>query len=170
MTNDKPLLLLDIDGVLNSFGDDDGSPHHFPARLAHYSLRLDRRHPIWLKDLEQHYEIIWATMWQEDAAVKFAPLLGYGAHLPYIDFDIHLPRLTGGVGGYKLPGVKATVKDRPCLWIDDDGYTNSIQSWAKKRNRIIPTKIVSPDPKHGMTKIEYRQMLSFAANLKESHV
>lgn len=173
MTEDKPLLLVDIDGVLNFFG-----PHtsnfHWSTFIGGYPMNLDLRHPQILTDLEPHFDVHWATMWQAKAPSMFAPVFGWGTHIPYIDFDSHIEELAAagklalgvsGVGHYKLAGITALAEDRPLVWIDDDGNEPAVRKWAEKRNRHIPTLVVTTDPYVGMTKIDVNQIMAFARTL-----
>lgn len=159
----KPLLLLDIDGVLNFFGPL-RSPHHWQTKNGPFWLRMDRRLPPTLLELEKSFEVVWSTMWMGKAATEFAPIFGYGDHLAHIDFDACGDErwAVSGVGGYKLPGIQKIAADRACVWIDDDAGLPEIWDWAAERNRTVPTRVIVPSPRSGMLARHVREIQQFA--------
>ncbi len=185
MSASRPLLLLDVDGVLNAFGAWERIDHRLPlgrgnvrvppgfaaARADGYELLLRPEHAEWVRGLEQVFDMVWATMWQERAPVGLAPVVGFGADWPWIDFAAHQTRTTTqrtgwGVGSYKFPGVRATVGDRPTVWIDDD-LEPAIYEWAAQRDSSgIPTLLVQPHPDEGWTASERDAVLAFADALQ----
>lgn len=179
-----PVLLLDVDGVLNAFDAwevvDSRSPLtrssvRAPAgyRAAHvdgYELLLVPDHASWVAALADRFEMVWATMWQHRAPAALAPVVGFGADWPWIDFGAYQAHATTqrtgwGVGSYKFPGVVATVGDRPMVWIDDD-LEMAIYEWAVERDASgIPTLLVQPFPDEGWTRAEFDAVMAFAESL-----
>jgi hypothetical protein len=175
------MLLLDVDGVLNAFDAwrpvDPGlalrrsnlqPPEGFrAARADGYELLLRSEHVEWVERLEQRFEMVWATMWQQRATLALAPVVGFGADWPWIDFAAHqvhgtVQRTGLWIGSYKFPGVVATVGDRPMVWIDDD-LEPAIYEWATERDESgIPTLLVQPFPDEGWTQAELDAVLAFA--------
>jgi hypothetical protein len=109
---------------------------------------------------------VWATMWQERAALAFAPATGIGKGIErHIDFD-HYQRRNGqrtgaGVGDYKHPGVVATVGRHPFVWIDDD-LSDWQHGWARQRTESgLPTLLVQPSPAQGLTERQYATVKRF---------
>ena len=187
--SEKPLFLLDIDGVLNLFDawvpsgpaywttkgirrQPRVAPDHLrQGRAQGYDLLLHPEHPELVAEIEQRYDTVWATMWQSGAYI-FGREAGFGVDWDYIDFDSYRPqygeqRMTGnGVGTYKHPGIVDTLGDRPGIWVDDD-MTPFQHEWAQKRTEAgIPTKFIQPDPEFGMTREHFEQILEFAESLK----
>lgn len=167
MTNSKPMLLVDIDGVLNAF-DARGSTKGYARTQANgYRLTYRPEWAVWINKLSRLSDPIWATMWQENARSSFAPATGIGVGIKdHIDFRAHnrdgFGRRTGwGVGGFKHPGVVATVGDRPFCWIDDD-LEPWQYDWALERTESgIPTLLVQPNSAVGLTAGHVRQIERF---------
>jgi hypothetical protein len=179
------MLLLDVDGVLNAFGawtriderlplrgDNVRAPEGFRSqRVDGYHLLLNPEHASWVSELAQRFDMVWATMWQDRAPSVLAPAVGFGADWPFIDFtrfqSHRTTQRTGlGVGGYKFPGVVATVGERPMVWIDDD-LEPAIYEWAAERDSSgVPTLLVQPFPDEGWTRAELDAVLAFADALQ----
>ena len=151
----RPLLLLDVDGVLLlvrsswSEGEDD-------------DLDLEPTlHPdagAWLAELAEVFELVWATTWEHLANRVIAPALGL-SDLPVIEFDMDHRAPTA-----KLLSVTAWVGDRPCAWIDDD-LQHDAASWAA--GRAIPTCLVHVDMTEGMDRRHVDRLLAWAAEIAE---
>ncbi len=111
----RPLLLLDIDGVLNPFA----APACPPGYAEHVlfpgeePVRVCAGHGDWLRELGSHFTLVWATAWEEEANWRLAPLLGLDA-LPVIP----MPPAPFPPGG-KLPAVSQYAGTRPLAWLDD---------------------------------------------------
>lgn len=185
VVSSRPLLLMDVDGVLNAFEAWERVDRWRPlglgnmrvpdglqaARADGYHLLLRPEHRDWVAALEGQFDMVWATMWQERATTALAPVVGFGAAWPWIAFDAFQQRTTTqrtgwGVGSYKFPGVVATVQDRPAVWIDDD-LEPAIYEWAAERDASgIPTLLVQPDPADGWTRSERDAVLAFADSLE----
>ncbi|MFC7467145.1 hypothetical protein ACFQVA_05280 [Actinomadura keratinilytica] len=92
----KPLLFLDVDGPLNPYGalsapapPEGFHPHRMrPAGWSWpepLTVLLDPDHGTRLRALQRHYELVWATTWEDEANAWIAPVLGLPP-LPYVDF------------------------------------------------------------------------------------
>lgn len=172
METDTPMVLMDIDGVLNAFlAQWPYGPHYRLENAGMYDVLLDTRHPAMIADLERRADIRWATMWQRNAVTDFAPIAGFGHDWPFIDFDKHNDvrtfRRTGHtVVDYKMPGIIATVgKRQPLVFIDDD-MRPAHHSWAADRHATgAPTLFVQPNPSTGLTARDYRRVTAFLDRL-----
>ncbi len=154
----KPLLLVDIDGVLNPFvraGDlmPEGYTEHV---IAGQQVLLRRIHGEWLHDLADRFELAWVSTWEAASNTLIGPAIGAPPELPYIEFR----ERTDDGWTWKLPAVRRYAEDRALAWLDDDPGPDAA-GWAA--TRAARTLIVSPDPRTGWTEDEYRQLVAFGA-------
>lgn len=129
----RPLLLIDVDGVLCPFDGwlDGGYPGFtFHARWNVYASTDNSRR---LEQLGERFDRVWCTGWENDANVAIAPLHG----LPQLPV---LPVLNGAAHPvhWKLPGIEAYVGDRPYAFIDDQIGDLGVE-YARERDKRIPT-------------------------------
>jgi hypothetical protein len=118
----RPLLLLDVDGVLNpdfSSRERSRAVYHdgWVQRKAwvngtQYRVCVNPVHGTWLRELadDTGIELAWGSTWQEHANRCISPLAG----LP------RLPFVTGCVPGRKARAVVNWAAGRPFSWLDDD--------------------------------------------------
>ena len=146
LTNRCPLLLLDVDGVLNPFAAEtcpDGYDELDLFPDDDLPVRLNREHGRWLLELAEHLELVWATGWGADANRVLSPLLGFPSlrtiEFPPVPFA---PR-------EKVPAIAAFTEGRAVAWIDDV-MTPEAHAWADSRR--TPTLLVDVDPVHGLTR------------------
>lgn len=119
----KPIVAVDVDGVLLPFGK---------------PWELNPLHGQWLLSLADRAELVWATSWEHLANVDIGPSLGLPT-LPVIEFNsLHK---TGSVQDY--------AAGRPLVWIDDFFAANTdVIEWG--RNRPEPTLLIAPAPTIGL--------------------
>jgi Swiss Army Knife RNA repair-like protein len=145
---DRPLLLIDIDGVISLFGFDaaqpppgrfllvDGIPHYLSAGAAEL-----------LGDLHNDFELVWCSGWEEKADEYLPFALGLPAGLGHLTFaraaadDPERHWKLGAIERYAGP-------DRPLVWIDDQ-FDATCHRWAHARR--APTELVATDPAIGLT-------------------
>jgi hypothetical protein len=156
----KPLLLVDVDGVISIFGFPsierpdgrfltvDGIPHFLSAAAGGHLL-----------DLAQTFELVWCTGWEEKANEYLPRELGLGADLPVIELSGHAE-----IGGHwKLPAIDAyTGPRRPVAWIDD-AHTDVTRTWARAREG--PTLLVATEPSVGIAEEHVAQLTGWATLL-----
>src|SRR5690349_5469444 len=140
MDERKPLLLLDVDGVLIPYAAPEQPAGFEQHPLLDELVWLAPRHGAWLRPLLDRFELVWATGWEHDANRLIAPILGL-PELPVIEF----PR---GADGrfFKLPTIMRFAAGRPMVWIDDE-LTSAAHAWAA--GRIPPALLIDVDPAIG---------------------
>jgi hypothetical protein len=143
-SDDKPLLFVDIDGVISLFGFEptappagvwlgvDGVPHLISATA-----------PGHLLSLAHMYDLVWCSGWEEKADEHLVPALCLPARPPFLTFSA-----PPGAAHWKLDAVDRHARDRPAAWIDD-AFDDSCRAWAAARR--APTLLVSTDPAEGLT-------------------
>jgi hypothetical protein len=159
-TREKPLLLVDIDGVVSLFGFD---PNRCPSGtwcqvdgIAHLLSRQAADH---LLVLARTFELAWCSGWEEKANDHLPHHLGVPS-LPYLRFDHKGPGVTAGLSHWKLASIHAHVGDeRPVAWIDDD-FNDACHAWAAQRPG--PTLLHATDPAVGLDDEAARALLDWA--------
>ncbi len=152
---DKPLLAIDIDGVLSLFGfDEDVRPpgaFHLVDGLPHYlSFEAAER----LNRLLEIYEGVWASGWEERANDNLPSILGV-PKLPYLAFD---GRARFGTAHWKLEALSEYGGERPMAWIDDS-LDRSCRRWASKRE--APTLLVPTQSDRGLEEVHVEALLAW---------
>lgn len=153
----KPLLLMDVDGVLNPFPDTpEGFEEHAFFPEEDEPVRLLRAHGDWLVELAEVYEIAWATGWGDNANRFLAPHFGLPAYpvvvVPSVRFD----------PVEKVPAIDVFAGDRPAAWVDDI-VTPEARAWAATRE--APTLLVEVDPAVGLVRAHVDELLAWAAGV-----
>jgi hypothetical protein len=167
----RPLLcLVDFDGVINVLqpGPVQG---HVQAELDGYRLQASMVSSAGL-DLVlrgQNLKPVWASMWGHRAP-EAGRRLGIGAEWPSMSFDYTDPDgargafFTDGLDGaaeLKFPIILRYIGNEPVVWIDDD-ITPRLERWAVRRDRTIPTLVLVPNPRIGLTMLHLEDMIRFA--------
>lgn len=127
----KPWLLLDVDGVLLREGA--GEDALGPDVLA----SLDR--------LGRHYELAWATSWENSANT----LLDHstGGSWPVVPVVSSARRDPDGFDTPRVKPVLDFVGDRPFAWVDDQLGRGDAKRLTADRDCLV----LRPNPRHGLT-------------------
>lgn len=161
----KPLLLLDIDGVLCPY---DTNRTDLEPVIGHGYAQYDPANIEDLRRLSEVFDLVWASFWQESANSLCSTY-----DLPRLD---HIPFTSGAILSYhdwlnakgevtlKLGAVREYVGNRPAAWIDDDLWPDTVV-WAYERNKTIPTKLFPTYPHLGMTPEIVEDMLRWGSQL-----
>jgi hypothetical protein len=164
----KPLLLIDIDGVISLFGGPglpgqngagssapEGSFHSIEG-IPHFLSATAAAH---LLSLQPHFELVWASGWEEKADEYLPRLLGLPAGLPFLSF----PRAVGRSNAHwKLETIDTYAAARPLAWIDD-ALNEACHEWAGARE--APTLLVQTAPERGLTEHETLLLEDWARRL-----
>jgi hypothetical protein len=157
--NEKPLLFIDIDGVLSLFGfasnsrppgswlNVDGILHLISATASEHLHRL-----------AASYDLIWCSGWEEKANEHLRPALALHAALPTLRLSQAV-----GEGHWKLGAVDAYAGERPLAWIDD-AHDDACRAWAAARP--APTLLVTTDPAVGLTDSAVQELEGWARGLE----
>jgi hypothetical protein len=175
---EKPLLLVDIDGVISLFGAFAGpagangpagatgatgpveGSFHAIEGIPHFLSATAAAHLLALASL---FELVWASGWEERANEHLPHLLGVPPQLPFL-------RFSGSVGGrsrhstahWKLAAIDEFAGARPLAWIDD-ALNDACREWATAR--AAPTLLVRTEPELGLTTREAQQLRAWALGL-----
>ena len=168
----RPLLLVDIDGVISLFGFSagdlragmrdaqregrfhsiDGIPHFLSTAAAENLLSL-----------VSVFDLAWCSGWEEKADEYLPHLLGLPAGLPFLRFERDgmydgVARVTRA--HWKLDAIDAFAGPRrPLAWIDD-AFNEACHAWAAARGG--PTLLVQTAPEIGFTRREALQLTEWA--------
>jgi hypothetical protein len=155
---DRPLLAVDIDGVISLFGFEERPPHtqlQLVDGVPHcISLVVGER----LLRLSERFELVWASGWEDKANFYLPQLLGL-PELPHISFDV---AARNGGAHWKLSGMEAYCAERPIAWVDDN-FDSSCYEWAEQRG--VPTLLVPTEPHLGLEEGHVEALNAWAGSL-----
>ncbi len=156
--DERPLLLVDVDGVLSLFGDGVDRAACQPALVDGLPHFLSRSAAATLAGLAPGFECVWCTGWEDRADGHLPHLLGLPPGWAHIAFserpedDAH----------WKLRAIDAHAgPDRPAAWIDD-AHDARCRAWAAARPG--PTLLVTTDPAVGLTEAHAARLEAWAAS------
>jgi hypothetical protein len=158
--SERPILAVDVDGVISLFGfdrpfEDAPGQYHLIDGVAHcISTDAGER----LRRLGQHYDLVWATGWEDRANDYLPPLLGLPGELPFLTFD---GNARFGSAHWKLDAIDRYAGVRPLAWIDDS-IDDSCRYWAQARE--APTLLVPVEPQRGLEEAHAEALISWATS------
>jgi hypothetical protein len=174
MGEDRPLLLIDVDGVLNPYAASrrwlDSSDYRKRNTLASdgrtYPVWLNRAHGPQLLDLAEAtgLELVWCTTWEHSANLAIGPRLGL-PDLPVIEFA---RKFSGAmIDRWKFGPVLEYAGDRPLAWFDDDfELQHEDCAWFRDQRGDTPTLLQLVDPHHGLRERDIDAVRDWAAALR----
>lgn len=155
---DKPLLLVDVDGVISLFGFDptrrpDGR-FELVDGLAHFLSATAGEH---LRALSEEFELAWCTGWEQKANDYLLRALGLPAPLAHLTFGRDVGR---NHAHWKLAAIDRHADSaRALAWIDD-AHDSRCRDWAAAR--VAPTLLVTTDAAIGITGAHVAELLGWA--------
>ncbi len=160
----RPILAVDVDGVISLFGFDE-PPDRATARfelidgMVHcISLVAGER----LRRLSEHYELVWATGWEERANDYLPTMLGL-PELPHLSFD---GAARFGSAHWKLGPLDEYGRGRAMAWVDDN-FDPSCYAWAQSRPE--PTLLVPTESHRGLEEAQTEALAAWARGLEHEH-
>jgi hypothetical protein len=164
----KPLLLVDVDGVICPRPRENGVPAGFALRALedagfYAEVLVSDSIASMLRTLARTFDLMWASAWEERANRVLAPLLGL-PKLPVIEFS----NLYGYQGrSWKLGAIQASISPlSPLAWIDDEIYDDAL-GWAAFRSRGgVPTLALPIDPTRGLRDYDLTSLYLFAEEVE----
>jgi hypothetical protein len=141
----KPLLFIDIDGVLSLFGfQSDSRPAGVWLNVEGIVHLISATASEHLQRLGEPFDLVWCSGWEEKANEHLLGALVMPNALPFLTFSAQ----DGALQHWKLDAIEAHAGDRPLAWLDD-AHDDSCRAWASAR--AAPTLLVSTDPPTGLT-------------------
>lgn len=111
-----------------------------------------------LRRLEEQFELVWATGWEEKANFYLPNLLGI-PELPVVSFD---GAARFGSAHWKLGPLDEFARGRALAWIDDN-FNEGCYEWAEERGE--PTLLVPTEPHLGIEEAHVEALRSWALSL-----
>ena len=123
-----------------------GIPHYIRASAGDHIRRLSL-----------HFELVWATGWEESANEHLPYILGLPDELPYLSFD---GRVAAGPCHWKIEAIEEYAGSaRSLAWIDDN-LDVSCHEWALARS--APTLLIETDRHIGMHDAHVAELIVFS--------
>ena len=171
----KPLLLLDIDGVLNAFPNDAGL-RYTRHTIDGYRIHLHHEVRDMVSALAEAFEIVWFTLWNHRASPGIGPHVGL-AHAEHLTTSWERGWEAAAVAGYgdeaisrlmyaKTPLLPQLMADgRPWVWIDDAHGRADADYLVAAGLDPRTFRLVGTDPEVGLMWDDVETALSFAHSL-----
>jgi HAD domain in Swiss Army Knife RNA repair proteins len=144
-SSSKPLLFVDIDGVVSLWGfamdewPNEGAWHQIDG-MSHFLSARAARH---LQALCERFDPVWCSGWEEKADEYLPHLLGL-PRFPHLSFERNPGR---ELTHWKLEAIDIYAENRCLAWIDD-AFNDACFAWAA--SRAAPTLLVETQPATGL--------------------
>ena len=160
---DRPILAVDVDGVISLFGFEQ-PPDRSVARfelidgMVHcVSIAAGER----LRRLAELYDLVWATGWEDRANDHLPALLGI-PELPVVRFG---GAAKFGTAHWKVAPLEEYGRGRALAWIDDS-LDESCFDWARARESSgLPTLLVPTESALGLEEAHAEALAAWARDL-----
>ena len=141
----KPLLFMDIDGVLSLFGfQSDSRPAGDWINVEGIVHLISATASEHLQRLAEPFDLVWCSGWEEKANEHLLGALVLPIAPPFLTFTAQ----DGAMKHWKLDAIEEHAGDRALAWVDD-AHDDSCRAWAS--SRAAPTLLVTTDPATGLT-------------------
>lgn len=159
-----PIWLLDVDGVINTYGGGARPPHSWPksdwiiTRISSQNVWVSKTVVDFIRSVHDQgeAEIRWHTSWQGHA-YYLAEELG----LPYfpVQFAPELGSYTEDAQGWwKVPPIQRLLDEgRKVLWTDDDANALSVRELSALQ-AMGPVEVIAPSYQTGLCRRHLRQI------------
>jgi hypothetical protein len=156
----RPVLAVDIDGVISLFGFDQPPPQEeaqfeLVDGMVHCISLLAGERLIRLAD---HYDLVWASGWEDRANDYLPNILGL-PQLPHLTFN---GAASFGSAHWKLGPLDEYCEGRAMAWIDDN-FDESCYEWARSREE--PTLLVPTESHLGLEEAQTEALAAWARGL-----
>jgi len=173
LTGDRPVVAIDIDGVLNPMHAHSPLPPtavrtpvclpawatskaaflrgHGHINLTH-EVVVDTAHGDWIRSLlERDIHVVWCTSWETAAPVVYGHLLGLPP-LPVITLE-PLFGSSSTAADAKADALCRSFPDRTLVWIDDQSgcYRHGFGTHWAQRSSAYAAYVPDVDPDSGLT-------------------
>jgi hypothetical protein len=182
LSDPRPLLYVDVDGVLNPYAAKahrrpEGYGTHRPMppswvggtdamgrKVKSLRVWLNPSHGPALLALTDRFELWWATTWQHEANEFIGPLIGL-PELPVVEWTG--PMFGNGPDGtfWKTTQLVEHAAGRPFAWIDDDISDDDRQYVA--RQHPGPALLHYVNPALGLLDGDFATMANWATSLND---
>ncbi len=155
----RPILAVDIDGVISLFGFDEP-----PGKAVKFELVDGMMHCISLPAgdrlmrLSEHYELVWASGWEDRANDYLPNILGL-PELPHLTFN---GAARFGSAHWKLGPLDEYCQGRAMAWVDDN-FDESCYEWARERPE--PALLVPTEAHLGLEEAQTEALIAWARGL-----
>lgn len=178
-TTQKPILFLDVDGVLNAFAPTRAHSVHrlggtwVKGEFRPYTIKFDNDARAMVEALTEHFDVVWATMWNEKANTEIVPALGVGPfpvmladHNKGWDTALSLGTEQWNIHRLwyaKTPLLPEYAAGRPFAWLDDD-HSRSDRVWLAEQVEQ-PFLLVQTEPYAGVSWDDVNDLIAWAQSL-----
>jgi hypothetical protein len=155
----RPLLLLDVDGVLVPFGFAPGGRPAGTVLTVHgFEQVVLATAATHLRTLAEHFAVTWCTGWREAANEHLLDALGLTSPLADVVFPPELA--VAPQASWKLRAIDQHAgADAPLAWVDD-AFDADCERWAAERPGA--THLERTDPAVGLTDGGVASLVAFA--------
>lgn len=172
---EQPLILVDVDGVLNPYR------RPGPQWQLHNCRSHDRSYNVWLNPAhgpallalaeKTGAQLTWATTWEHHANNSIGPLIGL-PELPVIYFDDEVDELgeydISPLINIKTPAVARYVQGRPFVWFDD-ALTGDDWAWLREQQTVGQFNLIQVYAWEGLADSHLDQAAAWLTNIEAGH-